>query len=316
MGNEAEMYTLEAVVALLERERFPEDIKSILIEVARKLVYRMNEYINELSVEDSSLRNAISHLLGRGKFLRGIFSYIVGRALGAEEDPILTLAVSSEFYHTASLIHDDIIDKACIRRGVKTVHEKYGLERAIIAGDALIIYPNYILSKFGGEVIKTFAKAGLKLCDGEALELIYTNNLDKVNLETYNKIVYKKTASFFEHLMEAVAIISDKREYTNTLSSLGRYLGMAFQYRDDMLDVIGDPRLMGKPVGTDENKPNLIHVLMIEYKISIEEALEKAYKLISRYVEKAIAILNDLPISSFDRRLLVTLARSLSNRVV
>ena len=310
------MYSLDAVITLIDKEGFPEDVKDILVEIAGKLLSKMNSLIEELNIEDSYLKEAITHILGRGKFIRGIFSYIVGNALGASEDDIITLAVSSELYHAASLIHDDIIDKAEVRRGVETVHKKFGLEMAIIAGDALIIYPNYLLARLGGEVIKTLAEAGLKLCDGEAQELLYTNDAENVDLNIYNSIVYKKTASFFEHIMKAVGIVSNKKELYDILGHLGRYLGIAFQYRDDMLDIIGDSRLMGKPTGSDVNKPNLITILMKQYKISLNEALEKAHLLISKYVANALKIINSLPISQGDSRLLTVLAKSLSKRVV
>ncbi len=310
------MYSLDAVITLIDKEGFPEDVKNILVEIAGKLLSKMNSLIGELNIEDSYLKEAITHILGRGKFIRGIFSYIVGSALGASEDDIIILAVSSELYHTASLIHDDIIDKATVRRGVETVHKKFGLERAIIAGDALIIYPNYLLARLGGEVIKTLAEAGLKLCDGEAQELLYTNDAENVDLHTYNNIVYKKTASFFEHIMKAVSIVSNKKELYDVLGRLGKYLGIAFQYRDDILDVIGDSQLMGKPTGSDVNKPNLVTILMRQYKISLNEALEKAHSLTSKYVANALEIIDILPISQRDSQLLTVLTKSLSKRVV
>ena len=303
-------------MTLIDKEGFPEDVKDMLVDIAGKLLSKMNILIKDLSIEDKYLKEAITHILGRGKFIRGIFSYIVSSALGASEDDAVILAVSSEFYHTASLIHDDIIDKANVRRGVETVHKKFGLEKAIIAGDVLVIYPNYLLARLGGEVIKTLAEAGLKLCDGEAQELLYTNDTENVDLQTYNKIVYKKTASFFEHIMKAVALISNKRELYDVLGRLGKYLGIAFQYRDDMLDVIGDSRLMGKPTGSDVNKPNLVTVLMRQYKINLNEALEKSHSLVVRYVDNALKIIKSLPLSRGDSQLLTVLTKSLSKRVV
>jgi geranylgeranyl pyrophosphate synthase len=300
----------------IEREGFDDRVKGVLLDVVSKLVDKMGYYIGLLNIEDSKLKEAIRHILGRGKFLRGVFSYIVGRSLGASEDDLLILAVSAELYHTASLIHDDIIDKAEFRRGVETVHRKYGLERAIVAGDALVIYPNYILAKLGGEVIRALAKAGIKLCDGEALELNYIRRLDEVDLDTYNDIAYKKTASFFEHLMEAVSIISDKKDLTDKLTRMGRYLGMAFQYRDDILDVIGDPKVMGKPIKIDLDKPNLVYVLVNKYGMKIEEAIRKAYDMIDNLIKKAVTIIGDLPINKEDKDILIILSMSLGKRVV
>lgn len=282
--------------------------------ISFKIINKIKEVTKSLYLEDEALYNAVRHLLGRGKLIRGIFSYIVGKGLGGDDEQLLTLSVASELYHTASLIHDDIIDDSDYRRGVESVHKKYGVDRAIIAGDLLIIYPNILLSKLGPEVIRIFASSGIQMCDGEALEYTYMLSGGGLDIETYNKIVYKKTASFFEGIMESIGVIVDKGFLIPSLKALGRYIGMAYQYRDDILDFSGDPRIMGKPIGKDYNKPNLVRVLKESLDMSDSDALSYAYRLIDRYVENSIAIIDDMPIEEFYSSGAIIMVKSLARR--
>jgi len=302
------------VSLLVGSGELPKHYLKYMEDIGRKILRSLNRVLSRLELDDELLKKAVYHLVGRGKLVRGILSYILGVSLGGDESKVLLVSTTAELYHTASLIHDDIIDDSSFRRGVPTVHRQYGLNRAIIAGDLLIVYPNYLLSSLGGDVVRIFAEAGINLCDGEALELNYLGRVDEVDLDLYNKIVYKKTASLFEKILEAVGHVSNRGDLIPVLRSLGRYLGMAFQYRDDVLDFIGDPNVMGKPSGMDVGKPNLIMVLMNTYGMGVDEALEYSYGLVSRYVAKSQAILNDIPIGSFHKEILHLLIDKLGER--
>jgi len=299
---------------LIGAGELPKNYIKYLEDVGRKILRSLNRVLSRLELDDELLKKAVNHLVGRGKLVRGIFSYILGISIGGEEDKVLLVSTTAELYHTASLIHDDIIDDSSFRRGLPTVHRQYGLNRAIIAGDLLIVYPNYLLSSLGGDVVRIFAEAGINLCDGEALELNYLGRIDEVDLDIYNKIVYKKTASLFEKVLEATGLVAQRNDLIPILKKLGKYLGMAFQYRDDVLDFVGDPNVMGKPSGMDVGKPNLIRVLMNTYNMSVEEALEYSYRLVSRYVTKSQTIVNDIPIGSFYKEILQMLIDKLGER--
>ena len=299
---------------LIGAGELPKNYVKYLEDVGRKILRSLNRVLSRLDLDDELLKKAVNHLVGRGKLVRGIISYILGVSLGGDEDKVLMVSTTAELYHTASLIHDDIIDDSSFRRGLPTVHRQYGLNRAIIAGDLLIIYPNYLLSGLGGDVVRIFAEAGINLCDGEALELNYLGRIDEVDLNIYNKIVYKKTASLFEKILEATGLVVKRNDLIPHLKRLGKYLGMAFQYRDDVLDFIGDPNVMGKPSGMDVGKPNLILVLMNTYSMEVNEALNYSYGLVSRYVAKSQAIVNDIPIGTFYKEILHLLIDKLGMR--
>lgn len=299
---------------LIGAGELPKNYAKYLEDVGRKILRSLNRVLSRLDLDDELLKKAVNHLVGRGKLVRGIISYILGVSLGGDEDKVLLVSTTAELYHTASLIHDDIIDDSSFRRGLPTVHRQYGLNRAIIAGDLLIIYPNYLLSSLGGDVVRIFAEAGINLCDGEALELNYLGRIDEVDLNIYNKIVYKKTASLFEKILEATGLVAKRNDLISHLKRLGKYLGMAFQYRDDVLDFIGDPSVMGKPSGMDLGKPNLILVLMNTYNMEVGEALNYSYGLVSRYVAKSQAIVNDIPVGTFYKEILNLLIDKLGER--
>lgn len=299
---------------LIGAGELPKNYVKYLEDIGRKILRSLNRVLSRLDLDDELLVKAVHHLVGRGKLVRGIISYILGVSLGGDEDKVLMISTTAELYHTASLIHDDIIDDSSFRRGLPTVHRQYGLNRAIIAGDLLIIYPNYLLSSLGGDVVRIFAEAGINLCDGEALELNYLGRVDEVDLNTYNRIVYKKTASLFEKILEATGLVAKRNDLISHLKRLGKYLGMAFQYRDDVLDFVGDPNVMGKPSGMDVGKPNLILVLMNTYNMGVGEALNYSYGLVSRYVAKSQAIVNDFPIGTFYKEILHLLIGKLGER--
>jgi len=299
---------------LIGASEIPRTYVRFLEDVGRKILRSLNKVLSKLDLDDDLLKKAVNHLVGRGKLVRGIFGYILGVSLGGDEDKVLLVSTTAELYHTASLIHDDIIDDSSFRRGLPTVHRQYGLNRAIIAGDLLIIYPNYLLSSLGGDVIRIFAEAGINLCDGEALELNYLGRIDDVDLDIYNRIVYKKTAVLFEKVLEAIGVVARRNDLIPMLKNLGKYLGMAFQYRDDMLDFVGDPNIMGKPSRMDVGKPNLIAVLTNNYNMDVDEALDYSYKLVSRYVAKSQAIVSDIPVGPFHKEILNLLIDKLGER--
>ncbi len=308
------MDTRYNVSLLIGDDDVPKEYVDFLEDVGKKILKSLRKALSRLVIDDELLKKAVYHLVGRGKLVRGIFSYILGISIGGDKEKILIISTSAELYHTASLIHDDIIDDSSFRRGLPTVHRQYGINRAIIAGDLLIVYPNYLLSSLGGDVIRIFAEAGINLCDGEALELNYLGRIYNVDLEVYNKIVYKKTAILFEKVLEATALVARRNDLIHIFKKLGRYLGMAFQYRDDVLDFVGDPNTMGKPSGMDVGKPNLIGVLTNTYNMEINKALEYSYELISKYMTKSQAIIDDIPLESFYKNILRLLINKLGVR--
>lgn len=293
-----------------------QEVIKLIAESYEKVRRKLDEVLSNLEadIDDEGLKSAVRHLLGRGKLIRGMVTYLTGSALGIDEEVLLLLASSCELYHTASLIHDDIIDGGVTRRGVEAVHRKYGLGRAVLAGDVLILYPYYTLSKLvDGRVISIVSKAGLKMCNGESMELSYINK-GSVNLEVYSKIAYKKTAVFFETIMEALVALSNRNDLSSELLEIGKHIGLAFQYRDDLLNFLSNPEITGKSCEVD-NGINIVDVLMKERGLDINSAINEVNKLIEEHSNRAATLIKCLPLNQLHRDALICLVSVLSKRL-
>ena len=164
---------------------------------------------------------------------------------------ILDLAAGYELIHTASLVHDDIIDKAATRRGRPTVNSVFGIDDAIVVGDYLFAKAYELGSRYGPLVSKIMADASSRLAEGQILESVNLGNLN-IQEKTYIEIISNKTARFFEACaIGATVVASASQQVTQSLKDFSYNLGMAFQVTDDILDIIGDPNKIGKPVFTD-----------------------------------------------------------------
>lgn len=288
------MHEPDALRKLLNSGSIHEEYKNILLNYAQEVISALETYLNYFFIH-GKLKDAIIHLLGKGKLIRPIFSLLISRGLGVNDESALKLAVAIELSHTASLIHDDLIDKSDFRRGIKAVHKIFGEEIAILAGDALILISNYITSELGNAIIKESINAGIKMCLGESLEL--ENKI--LSIEDYLDIVYLKTAAFFEHIARVSAMLAGIRgEMLETFGKFGKELGFAFQFRDDLLDLIGNKALIGKPINQDTNKPNLVKIISNVYHINKDEAIKIAIKMIDDKIKSALSTLEDLPLTN------------------
>ena len=286
--------SLSLLTSMLSESGLSEDIKKYVLDIGRMLRDRIVYSLKSIPLRSKKLKDACLHLAGRGKFLRGIFTYLFSKGLGLKEEDAIILALSTELYHLASLIHDDIIDKAPYRRGLQSVHVKFGLETAIVAGDLLIIYSNNLLANLGCDVIKIYSEAGIKLADGEALEL---EDEMSTSIKDYYKIIGLKTSSVFEAMFVSAVAIAGRNEYSDDAQLLGRYLGYAFQMSDDLLDFLGDPDRMGKLAGIDRDNANIIHILL-KMGYAESDAISKVRELIRKNILMSIRYLESIEMNS------------------
>ena len=164
---------------------------------------------------------------------------------------ILDLAAGYELIHTASLIHDDIIDNSSTRRGMPTLNSAYGLSHAIVVGDYLFAKAYEMGSRYGPVVSKIMADASSKLAEGQTLEAVNLGNLELTE-ETYLEIIGNKTAHFFEACaLGATTAAGASESVTRSLQDFAFNVGMAFQVTDDILDIVGDASKLGKPIFAD-----------------------------------------------------------------
>ena len=190
-----------------------------------------------------------------GKHLRPFLVLISAKAVGGEFNKVRNAAIAVEVLHNFTLVHDDIMDNSNKRRGKPTVHKKYDLSTAILAGDNLIAiaYENLLkdTGNFNQESISTFTEGIIDVCEGQSLDKEFENRTD-VTLKEYERMIYKKTAALAEICCSIGAQLSGgTRAQIKAVSNFGKYLGMAFQIQDDLLDITAEENEFGKTIGSD-----------------------------------------------------------------
>ena len=206
--------------------------------------------------EPSVLYEPMAYVLNAGgKRLRPILLLLSSQAAGGSVEAGFNAALAVEFLHTFTLVHDDIMDRDDLRRGLPTVHKKWDESTAILAGDGLVTLAFKTLLADGHpellHVMKRFAEGLLILCEGQAMDKAFEVQSD-VKMDDYFDMIRRKTATLLEMACEAGAVLGDgKPETVNALAGFGHALGMAFQIQDDLLDILSDEAVSGKPTGSD-----------------------------------------------------------------
>ncbi len=182
-----------------------------------------------------------------GKRLRPIISILAGQSAGADMESLMNLALAFEMLHTATLVHDDIIDADNVRRNIPSINEKWGSDSAILVGDALISIAIGLSADYGGRVIKIVSEHGMQLCNGEYLDL--SADTHKITVEGYLKKINNKSASLFKAVARSGAIVaSADNEVVDALSEFGENFGMAYQISDDIIDINPDGNSVPKDI--------------------------------------------------------------------
>jgi octaprenyl-diphosphate synthase len=218
-----------------------------------------------LRSREDTLSEISRYLIGSGgKRVRPAVTLLVFRACGGEDlRDIVDVAVALELIHSASLLHDDIIDGSSARRGRDSALLKYGVANTLVAGDFLFSRAFQICGRFDERLIHWAAEACIRLTEGEVMQGRFRRN-PAVTLDDYLEIIDRKTASLFETGARTAAHLASARDETvESMARCGRHVGLAFQMIDDLLDVTGAESKLGKPVGIDirEGNPSLPIVL-------------------------------------------------------
>lgn len=208
------------------------------------------------SVVDSDIQlltDASRHIIASGgKRLRPRIAILAYLAAGGEEwHEVISMASAIEMVHTATLVHDDINDHSLTRRGQVTVHARWGRTFALLTGDYLFTKVYEMMAPYGAPYNEIMAEATTRLVEGETLQAAAAKSGD-MDRETYKTIISRKTASLFDAAARMGAMLAGADEKViEALATYAHNLGLAFQMVDDILDIIGDPEAMGKPVGLD-----------------------------------------------------------------
>lgn len=221
-----------------------------------------------------------------GKRLRPVLVMMASEMFGTPHKKALDAALAIEIFHNFSLIHDDIMDDAPLRRNKATVHEKWDVNTAILSGDAMLINAYQLFENYEGETFKKlaqlFTKTAMQVCEGQQYDVDF-ETCEKVTIDEYLKMINFKTAVLVGAALKMGAIIADASEKnTESIYEFGRLLGIAFQLQDDYLDVFGDPKTFGKQTGGDiiENKKTFLYLsAMLQSSKKEARQLEHLYAL-------------------------------------
>jgi geranylgeranyl diphosphate synthase type II len=241
-------------------------------------IYQYQEFISEYlqseyePKEPKNLYEPIHYILDLGgKRMRPVLTLMSAEVFDADYKRALPAALAVEVFHNFSLVHDDIMDDAPLRRGKKTVHEKWNINTGILSGDAMLILAYQYFEKYEPVIFrklaKLFSKTALEVCEGQQWDVDFEVRND-VTIPEYLKMIEYKTAVLVAAAMKMGAIVAQtSEENANLIYEFGLNLGLAFQLQDDYLDAFGNPETFGKQVGGDiiENKKTYLYLKAIEF---------------------------------------------------
>lgn len=288
-------------------------------------------------------------LAAGGKRVRPQLAMIASQMFGGKDEEVLPAALALEVFHNFTLLHDDVMDKADVRRGRPTVHIKWDENTAILSGDQMLIEAYKLLSGVPEDklpkVLQLFNKMATEICEGQQYDVDFESQ-EQVTIDDYLKMIRLKTSVLLANALQTGAYIAGANEaQQQSLYEFGIYVGLAFQIQDDILDVWGDPATFGKAVGGDIscNKKTFVYLQamrllggetmrreVIELKewysqilkdntkkiAAVKEIFEHlgvratCEKVVEDYTQKALVLLNQLPQNTATEQL-----RQLANKL-
>jgi len=286
-----------------------------------------------------------------GKHLRPVLTLMTAEVFDGDYKKSLDAALAVEVFHNFSLVHDDIMDDAPLRRGNETVHEKWDINTGILSGDAMLIMAYQLFENYDNGIFKSlaklFSKTAIEVCEGQQYDIDFETR-DDVTIAEYLKMIEYKTAALVGAAMQMGAIVANASiDNQNRIYEFGKNLGIAFQLQDDYLDAFGSPETFGKQVGGDiiENKKTYLYLKALEFSteankeelkdlfsISPNENTDKietvkqifetsgasisTQKEIAHYTNQAFLVLESLNISEEKKGILKQFGESLMTRSV
>ena len=250
---------------------------------------KINDYIDNQKFEGDpkELYAPIEYILSQGgKRLRPTLCLLACDLFGGNIEDCMVPAVAAEIFHNFTLVHDDIMDQAPLRRGMETIYKKWGSDVAILSGDTMLIKAfQYVLNtnnKYRYEVFAELCKVALEVCEGQQLDLNFETR-DDVALDEYLEMIRLKTAVLLGSVLKIGAIVAGADEESQKIIyDFGVDIGMAFQLQDDVLDCYADVDVFGKMIGGDisDNKKTYLYL----YALSVahdedEEELRRLFKM-------------------------------------
>lgn len=253
--------------------------------------------------EPRGLYEPINYILEMGgKRMRPLFLLMSHQLFSDDLQPALPAALAVELFHNFSLMHDDIMDEAPLRRGRPSVHEAYDTNTAILSGDVMLVYAYHYLAQAAKqqlpEVLATFNETSIAVCEGQQRDINFETQ-ERVEEAAYLQMIEQKTAFLLQGAMKIGALIAGAQpEDADHIAAFGLNIGIAFQLQDDWLDTFGEPKKVGKKVGGDilQNKKTLLVIKALELASEKEAIILKTW--LSKTVdteqetEKVVAVRN------------------------
>lgn len=308
-----------------------------------------NLHINK---QPKNLYEPIDYILSLGgKRIRPVLTLMAADIFDGDYKKAISAAKAVEVFHNFSLVHDDIMDDAPLRRGNETVHEKWNINTGILSGDAMLILAYQYFEDYEPKIFqalaKLFSKTALEVCEGQQYDVDFETR-DDVTIPEYLKMIEYKTAVLLGAAMKMGAIVAEtSEENANLIYNFGLNLGIAFQLQDDYLDAFGNPETFGKQVGGDiienkktylylkamefsnaENKQQLLHLFSVQPNDNSDKiesvktifntsgASKTTQDAIVSYTEKAFETLEKMNISEDKKMILRLFGEKLMNRNV
>jgi geranylgeranyl diphosphate synthase type II len=301
--------------------------------------------------EPTGLYQPIVYTLEQGgKRLRPLFVLLANQMFGGNPDLALPAATAIEIFHNFTLLHDDIIDKAPLRRGYETVYQKWNTNVAILSGDTMfaVAYGELAKSKphLLPKLMEVFTQTAIEVCEGQQYDVEFEQD-DKVSLEEYINMIRLKTGVLLAASLKIGALIAEAPvKEADKLYDFGINLGIAFQLQDDLLDAFGDQNVFGKQTGGDiaTNKKTVLYIKAVEKAdtntlkelhkhyttecLSNEEKVKQVLRIFERlnvksdteeiiegYFNKAMEIFDTINVSDEHKEILLETANSMLKRV-
>lgn len=271
------------------------------MEQLKHLQSEIEKALAELKVSNQphSLYEPLDYFLSiGGKRIRPILVLLAARMFDNKREDVLNQALAVELFHNFTLVHDDIMDNAPLRRGITTIHEKWNPSQAILSGDVLMIVAYQYLMRTDAQyleaLLNSFNKMAIEVCEGQQMDMDFEQRQD-VSIPEYIEMIRLKTSVLLGCALEIGAIVSDASpEDKKHIYDFGGNIGLAFQIQDDILDVYGDAEKFGKQVGGDiiSNKKTFLYLTARKDADEAQQAIFEAQMNNSNHAEKVEIIRN------------------------
>ncbi len=245
----------------------------------------LKRFVESVEV-NPKIKKALEYVIyAGGKRIRPIIVLLAGKLCGGNYEKLMNLAIAIELIHTASLVHDDIIDKSTLRRNRPTLHAEFGLPLALILGDWLIMKSTKLMAQYGKEIVEEVMNVGIAMCNGEIMD--YYSVKEEFDEEDYLRCIERKTAGLFALSAKLPGkIVSSDEKAVQKLYDYGYNLGIAYQLVDDLLEYMNAL----KDKKSDFESYTLPRIY--EEKFGLENAVKKVLLMIKTFYEKCVSSLD------------------------